>query len=171
MSNDTQTTIEREIATLETAVAKANLYLAEHKNAKVRTQEKRLRQRLVKLGLSRWLRLKQWREEGTLPKVREFIDQTPEEFSKLPPERSYIVSWSLFQFLMSSADNRKAMNAMVRRQQRRRDFAPCSELLDEFYAGGVARLEKDWHAWIVRGASSVLPKPAPAAQKQEPETK
>lgn len=51
---------------LETAVAKANLYLAEHKNAQVPTQEKRLRQRLVKLGLSRWLRLKQHKRSFSL---------------------------------------------------------------------------------------------------------
>jgi transposase len=51
---------------LETAVAKANLYLAEHKNAKVATQEKRLRQRLVKLGLSRWLRLQQHKRSFSL---------------------------------------------------------------------------------------------------------
>jgi hypothetical protein len=44
---------------LEAAIAKANLYLAEHKKAKARTQQKLLQQRLVKLGLSRWLKLKQ----------------------------------------------------------------------------------------------------------------
>jgi len=112
----------------------------------------------------RWLRLKQWHEQGSLPKVPAFVDQTPEEFRKLPPERSYIVSWSLFQFLMSNPENRKAMNGMVRRQQRRRDFAPCSELLEELYPGGLAKLEKDWHSWIVRGAASVLPKPEKAKE-------
>src|SRR4030095_7374826 len=53
---------------------------------------------------SRWLRLKRWREEGTLPKLAAFVDQTPDEFRRMPPERSYAVSWSLFQFLMSSAE-------------------------------------------------------------------
>lgn len=43
----------------EAAVAKANLYLSQHKAAKARTQQKLLHQRLIKLGLSRWLRLKQ----------------------------------------------------------------------------------------------------------------
>lgn len=108
---------------------------------------------------ARWQRLKQWREDRSLPAVRAFVDQTAAEFVKLPVERSYIVSWSLFQLLMSTPENRTIMNTMLRRQQRRRDFAPCSELLDELYPGGVATLEKDWHAWIARGAASVLPKP------------
>lgn len=108
---------------------------------------------------SRWLRLRRWQEEGTLPKVRAFVDQTPEEFRRMAPEQSYAVSWSLFQFLMSSADNRKVLNAMVRRQQSRRDFAPCSEVLEELYPGGVAQFEKDWHDWITRGAARILPKP------------
>lgn len=104
----------------------------------------------------RWQRLKQWREEGTLPPVRAFVDQTAEEFRKMPPEVSYAVSWSLFQFLLSTTERREAMQGMVRRWQRRGEGG-CGSLLEELYPGGVVKLEKDWHGWIARGAASVLP--------------
>lgn len=107
---------------------------------------------------ARWVRLREWEEAGTLPRVAEFVDLTPDEFRRVAPERSYAVSWSLFQFLMSSADNRRVLGVMVRRQQRRREYAPCSELLEELYPGGVRQFEKEWRAWIIQGAARVVPK-------------
>ena len=31
-----------------------------------------------------------------------------------------------------------------------------AKLLEKFYPGGLAKMEKDWRAWIVRGAAGVL---------------
>lgn len=108
---------------------------------------------------ARWTLLKHWLDEGSLPKVGAFVDQSPEEFRRMPVDRSYTVSWSLFQFLMSTPERRAALGGLARRWARRGE-GHCGRLLEELYPGGLAKLEKDWHGWIARGAARVLPAPA-----------
>jgi hypothetical protein len=107
-----------------------------------------------------WQELKRWLDEGSLPDLRNFLNLTPPEFRALPPERTYPASWSLFQFLMGTPENRKAMNEMVRAYQTQNPYTvDCAKLLGSSYPGGIVKMEKDWHAWIARGAASVRGSP------------
>jgi hypothetical protein len=104
-----------------------------------------------------WFELKQWLDEGSLPDLRKFLNLTPPQFRALPPERTYPISWSLFQFLMGTPASRQAMNEMIREYQTQNPFTvDCAKLLGASYPGGLAKMEKDWHAWIARGAANVL---------------
>jgi hypothetical protein len=112
-----------------------------------------------------WQELKRWLDEGSLPDLRVFLNLSPPEFRALPAERTYPVSWSLFQFLMVTPENRKAMNEMIRAYQTQNPATvDCARLLGASYPGGLAGMEKDWHAWIARGAASVLGSPATKAR-------
>jgi hypothetical protein len=107
---------------------------------------------------ARWARMKKYLDEGALPGIAQFVNLNPAEFRTLPQDRAYVLSWSLFQLLMSKPENRKAMSEMMRRlQQTGTPPADCAKLLDEWYPGGVAKMEKDWREWIARGAANVLP--------------
>jgi hypothetical protein len=103
-----------------------------------------------------WFILKKWLDEGSLPALRGFLNLTPPEFRAQDAGRTYPISWSLFQFLASTPENRAVMNGMILQFQdqdpRKTD---CAGLLDKSYPGGVAKMEKDWHAWIERGAKNV----------------
>ena len=111
---------------------------------------------------SRWARMKKYLDEGSLPDIARFVNLDPKEFRALPQDQAYVVSWSLFQLLMSKPENRKAMSEMMQRLQKSGTSpADCATLLDELYPGGVAKMERDWREWISRGAANVLPvKPA-----------
>jgi hypothetical protein len=107
-----------------------------------------------------WYELKKWLDEGSLPDLQKFLNLTPPEFRALPPERTYPISWSLFQFLMGTDERRKAMNEMIREYQMQNPFTvDCARLLGASYPGGITKMEKDWHAWIARGAAGVLGRP------------
>jgi hypothetical protein len=104
-----------------------------------------------------WFELKKWLDEDSLPPLREFLNLSPREFRNLDAAKTYPVSWSLFQFLASTPENRAAMNRMIGEYQYQNPFAPdCAGLLDKSYPGGAAKMEKDWRAWIARGAANVL---------------
>ncbi|HMP81345.1 MAG TPA: DUF1570 domain-containing protein [Verrucomicrobiota bacterium] len=107
--------------------------------------------------MGRWLQLKESLDNGSLPRLEEFLKTSDTEFRAMKPEQSYLASWSLIQFFQSNAANRKALNDMIRALQRPDvTLADCPKLLARGYAGGLAKMEKDWHAWITRGAASVL---------------
>jgi hypothetical protein len=107
--------------------------------------------------LGQWYALRRWQKEGALPDLREFLDIDPLEFRQLDPQLSYPVSWSLFQLFMSSPQNQLALNEMMLAYQRPGPRPPApSRLLDKYYPGGVAKMEKDWREWIKRGAAQML---------------
>ncbi len=111
-----------------------------------------------------WFELKRWLDDGSLPALRKFLDVTPGEFRALDPGRAYPVSWSLFQFLMSTPENRAAMNELIREYQPQPAAAwppDCAKVLGELYPGGLNQMQSDWHAWIRRGAFNVLGAPPP----------
>jgi hypothetical protein len=109
-----------------------------------------------------WEQLRHWLNEGSLPDLHVLLNLSPPEFRALPPERTYPTSWSLFQFLMGTPGSRQAMNKMIQEYQRQNPFTvDCAKLLGASYPGGLVKMEKDWHAWIARGAANVLGPPAP----------
>jgi hypothetical protein len=104
-----------------------------------------------------WYYMKRWLDEGSLPNLRQFLKISPPEFRAMDPARSYTVSWSIFQLLMSTSENRQAMNTMIREYQRPGPVPPdCAALLDKTYPGGLAKMQRDWQAWIKQGAVNVL---------------
>jgi hypothetical protein len=104
-----------------------------------------------------WYEMKHWQDEGSLPKLRQFLNLSPPEFRAMDPARAYTVSWSIFQLLMCTPENRQAMNTMIREYQRPGATPPdCAALLDKAYPGGLAKMETDWQFWIKQGAMNVL---------------
>jgi hypothetical protein len=109
---------------------------------------------------SRWFELGKWLQAGSLPDLRRFLDSGPQEFYMQDPNMNYVVGWSLFQLLMSTPENRRALNELVAEYQKPALKPPDSaQLLDKLYPGGLARMNKDWHDWIARGATHVLGMP------------
>lgn len=107
-----------------------------------------------------WYQLKQWNDEKSLPDLRTFLNLNPKEFRALDPARSYLAGWSVFQLLMSTPSHRRALNAMVLAYQKPGNTPPdCAQLLNQFYPGGLVRMEKDWHLWITSGAANILGAP------------
>jgi len=106
---------------------------------------------------SRWYVLRKWLTDGQLPDLRQFLDLSPQEFRKEDPARTYPVSWSIFQLLMSTPENRRALNVIVAEYQKPAPKEPdCAELLNKFYPGGLVKMDKDWRVWIARGAANLL---------------
>jgi len=106
---------------------------------------------------SRWYVLRKWLTDGQLPDLHQFLDLSPQEFRKEDPARTYPVSWSVFQLLMSTPENRRALNVIVAEYQKPAPKEPdCAELLNKFYPGGLVKMDKDWRAWIARGAANLL---------------
>jgi hypothetical protein len=104
----------------------------------------------------RWRELKKWLDESSLPELRGFLDLSPREFRLQPSSRMYAVSWSVFQLLMSTPENKRVLNAMVQEFQKPGAPPDGAALLEKSYPGGLAKMETDWRAWIARGAASVL---------------
>jgi hypothetical protein len=104
-----------------------------------------------------WFELKKWLDKKSLPDLRTFLDLTPEQFRVLDPDKTYPISWSLFQLLMSTPQNRDAMNETIAAFQRPGSTPPdCAKLLDETYPGGLSKMQRDWYVWIASGATNVL---------------
>jgi hypothetical protein len=108
------------------------------------------------LLISQWLLLQKYLNEGSLPNLRTFLNLSDRDFRALQGERSYPVSWSLFQLLMSTPERRRAMNQMLKGYQKQDDSKPdCAMLLEKSYPGGLAKMEKDWREWITRGVAGM----------------
>lgn len=105
----------------------------------------------------RWAKLVLWERNRQLPALTNFLDLTDAEWRRLDPALAYSVGWSLFQHLMSSEAQKHFLQALVRELQSRPPPAPsCSDLVGRLYPGGIASLERSWHAWIRRGGARVL---------------
>jgi len=106
----------------------------------------------------RWTVLNQWLKEDDLLPLRRLLDADDIEFKQLDPEKAYAMSWSLFQLLMSSDPNRRAMLALLHeRQSPSQTSLESSDQMRRLYPGGLRRLENDWHAWIRNGAGMTNP--------------
>ena len=105
----------------------------------------------------RWFELRKWAEKGALPDLRRFLNVSPQEFYRQDANMAYPVSWSVFQLLMSTPENRRALNEMIAEFQKPALKPPdCAQLLNKLYPGGLVKMDKDWRYWIVRGAANVL---------------
>ena len=106
--------------------------------------------------ISHRLLMNRYLSRDKLPELRAFLNMSDNEFRGMPSESSYQVSWSLFEFLITTPQRRKAMNQMLKRiQATDMTHADCARLLDEAYPGGLVRMEKDWRDWIIRSAGTV----------------
>jgi hypothetical protein len=109
---------------------------------------------------SRWFELRKWLQERSLPDLHRFLNYQPEEFYSRDPQMDYAAGWSLFQLLMSTPANRRALNGLVLEYQKPALKPPdCAELLNQLYPGGLVKMNQDWRGWIVRGAANVLGTP------------
>lgn len=107
----------------------------------------------------RWLALDDWLKQGQLPALKHFLNLSAKEFRKLEPGQAYTVSWSLFQFLMSTTENRKALTKFVDAiQDIEQEPADCAQALDGAYAGSLKGFERDWKSWIRNGAAKLSPR-------------
>jgi hypothetical protein len=94
--------------------------------------------------------------------VPDFLDLSPGQFRALDPARSYPVSWSLIQFLMSTPANRQILNELLDQYQTIEPPDGCAEILNQLYPGGLPRFEADWHEWVrLPFKAPFLPSPAP----------
>lgn len=106
---------------------------------------------------ARWALLNSWLRETNLPPAGTFVNLDSAAWSRLDPARSYTLSWSIFQFLMSSPSNRRVLQQFAWGIERGRGpNTDCAALLDQFYPGGVRQLDQDWRRWIVQTGAKVL---------------
>src|SRR4051812_22249383 len=106
----------------------------------------------------RWTLLNQWQKEDKLLPLSTLLSADPEAFMGFKPEKSYAMSWSLFQLLMSSDSNRTALRALIReRQALPNQGVENKDQLSRLYPGGLPRLETDLRTWIRAGAGITNP--------------
>jgi hypothetical protein len=96
----------------------------------------------------RWGLLNQWLKAGTLPRLPAFLNFDNRQFHELDANEAYAVSWSLFQFLMSTPGNREILNQTLDQFQTAESPDRCAEILGDLYPGGLDQFEVDWHEWI-----------------------
>jgi len=106
----------------------------------------------------RWTLLNRWLKDEKLLPLEALLNADGIEFKQLDPEKAYAMSWSLFQLLMSSDANRRAMLTLLReRQDLSRESPDSAEQMARLYPGGLKRLETQWHSWIRAGAAMTNP--------------
>jgi hypothetical protein len=106
----------------------------------------------------RWGLLNLWLRDGNLASLPTFVNLKQADWDKLDIDRVYIVSWSVFQFLVSSEANRAVTRGLLtpRRAPRGPEPDPAGRLEAE-YPGGLKKLETDWHGWIVQTGHRLFP--------------
>lgn len=121
----------------------------------------------------RWARLGEWQQAKGLPPLRELLDASAMGFRSIDPEKAYAASWSLFQLLIASDANRRAVVALLNERQsstHQTTEVACSTQMDRLFPGGLAKLDSTWQAWIIRGAAATnairrQPTPSPGRQR------
>jgi hypothetical protein len=106
----------------------------------------------------RWTQLNQWQKADQLLPLSTLLSADHDAFMGLDPDKSYAMSWSLFQLLMSSEANRTALRALLReRKPSSRQSVQNHDQLARVYPGGLPRLETDLESWIRAGAGITNP--------------
>jgi hypothetical protein len=97
----------------------------------------------------RWTRLKEWLRDGALLSLESLLKADSAGFKRLEPEKAYVMSWSIFQFLMSSDANQKVMLSILREWQSAEEEPPDSvRQIARLHPGGLKAFEASWHRWI-----------------------
>jgi hypothetical protein len=123
-----------------------------------------LHQRLLR---QRWTRLKEWQRDGALLPIETLLKADSAGFKSLEPEKAYVMSWSIFQFLMSSDANQRMMLAILREWQNSNEEPPDSvRQIERLHPGGLKTFEASWHRWI--RTVSATPKVSNEAPRQLP---
>ncbi len=105
-----------------------------------------LHQRLLH---QRWTRLKEWLRDGSLLPIESLLKADSTGFKSLEPEKAYVMSWSIFQFLMSSEINQRMTLSILREWQNVNEEPPDSmQQIERLHAGGLKTFETSWHRWI-----------------------
>ena len=105
-----------------------------------------LHQRVLR---QRWTRLKEWLRDGTFLSISSLLKADSAEFKSLDPEKAYVMSWSIFQFLMSSDANQRMMLSVLHEWQNTEREPPDSvRQIERLYPGGLKAFEASWHRWI-----------------------
>jgi hypothetical protein len=98
----------------------------------------------------RWALLNFWLREGQLPPLTPLLNATDQpHWEKKGQEQAYAMSWSVFQFLMSSDSNKQLMRTLIREWQEPGRHEPVSsEQIGRLYPGGMTGFETAWRRWI-----------------------
>ncbi len=110
----------------------------------------------------RWAKLDAWLTNKTLPALPNFVSLDWAGWHRMAPECANTVSWSIFQFLMSTPQQQQMMRTLLREMQGRGvTDADCSKMLNDVYPGGIQRMEQNWHNWIRQNSRKILSAPDP----------
>jgi len=105
----------------------------------------------------RWAKLNLWYRQKKLPALHDFVDLRGAEWARQDMLMAYSVSWSIFQYLMSTPEHRQLLrDYMNQLQERRGRRMSAGDLLNQMHPGGLDALEKNWHTWIYTGGKRVL---------------
>lgn len=97
----------------------------------------------------RWSKLKEWLRDGAFLSLETLLKADSAGFKSLEPEKAYVMSWSVFQFLMSSDANQRLMLSILREWQKTEDEAPDSvRQIERLHPGGIKAFEASWHRWL-----------------------
>jgi len=115
----------------------------------------------------RWTRLKEWLRDGAFLPLESLLKADSAGFKSLEPEKAYVMSWSVFQFLMSSDANQRMVLSILREWQGPEDEPPDSvRQIERLHPGGLKAFEASWHRWI--NSVPATPKTTDGGQKRTP---
>ncbi|MDW7691741.1 DUF1570 domain-containing protein [Flammeovirgaceae bacterium SG7u.111] len=108
----------------------------------------------IKLQASKAERCKKWVEEGSMIPLKDYLSQSNKEWKRNETKelgyQSRSVAWSLIYFLMNDIESQKILGKVIRHIEQNQETEGISyKAIQRHYPGGVAKLEQDWHKWIL----------------------
>jgi hypothetical protein len=101
----------------------------------------------------RWLKL--WAKEGFPVTLGEYLGLNDNQWHELNKKiekcsAGYTIGYSLVYFMMSRGSTEKVLKELLWEFKRQGENADSIKIINEFYPGGLEKLEKNWRDWIPR---------------------
>ncbi len=99
---------------------------------------------------------KYWLKEGFPIELDEYVTLGYDKWIKFRKKNinaAYTIGYSLVYFLMSSSNTEKVLKELLWEFKKEGKKANSMKIINEYYPGGFAKLEKQWKEWIPKARS------------------